>query len=380
MSGAAQPTYGHFGAPSLHAAVALGTALVAHLLVPFGYIEYRGFAPPDGKLLWLKGAADLMDQAPSYIQPLNQNLWVLGAGLIVGGAGAAMLMVMGQQPLRVDAARWIGCSGGLLVALGGALALMTSMYYVGTGFATFMGTVTFTEFRSQYWAISPVIVAAASAYAIHCGLRVMVRVTTSHDGIRAKAAAHAEGARRSAVLLLVIILVPWAVGLLPDGISDEVGHPIPGDTRAPLFFSLQDVQGATLGELAPGGDLRFASEQDWTLLKIGLTVLLGLAWSAFVAGLIGTAIGTVRSVGGGEGWDQFGRVLMAPVGLFWIAGLVFFLISWFAVKPRDDPGGTFLPGFLNIVGVSVAMMYLLAAQRRIVQDGDDVPAANSTVA
>lgn len=338
--------YGHFGAPAWYAAIAVGVALLAHLVAPFGVIEYRAPAAPDDDLVTGFEASDTMDDLPAALSAIRWSLGLVWTGIALAALGGALLLVLGYQPLKVDAARWIGCVGGLLTVIGSTLALMPSMYHAGTGFATFLGTLLLTEFRVQFWAISPAVVAGASLVAIHHALRVMVRVTANRDDIRQAAERHAGAARAGAALMAAVLLVPWSIGLLPDGLNDGRSIRVDGGGTAPLFFSAQDIQGATLAELAPGGHLRY--QDGWDLLGTSITVLVALAWVAIALGVLGALVGTARSVGMPRSLEGAMRMLLLPTALLWLAAAILYLLSWIFFKPEPQPGATFLPGFLPI--------------------------------
>lgn len=340
--------YGHFGAPAWYAAIAVGVALLAHLAVPFGVIEYDGPAPLDNDLITGFEASNIYDDLPDALTALRWSLGLVWIGIAVAALGGAMLLVLGYQPLKVDAARWIGCLGGLLTVVGATMSLMPSMYHTGTGFSTFLGMLLFTEFRVQFWAISPVIVAVASLVAIHHGLRVMVRVSANRDGIRDAAERHAGAARAGAGLMATVLMVPWSIGMLPDGLNDGRSMRVDGGSTAPFFFSAQDIQGATLAEVAMGGHLRYAGD-SWQMLGLGINVLVALAWVAIVVGALGALVGTARSVGLPSILEAMVRFLLVPTALLWVAAAILYLLAWFYFKPVPDPGARFLPGFLPIV-------------------------------
>lgn len=356
--------YGHFGRPAWTAGIAAAVALLAHLIVPFGVVDYRGPASPDDELITGWEASEMMSRVPGLLVSLNWSLGLVWTGIAVAALGSTLLLVLGYQPLKVDAARWLGASGGLLCALGGAIMLMPAMYYVGTGFSTFLGTLLFTEFDANFWAISPVLVAVAAGVVIHNGLRVMTRVSANRDGIRDDCLLHADAVRWGAVLMAAVLMVPWAIGLLPDGLSDAFGTRLQGDGKAPLFFSAQDIQGATLAELSFGGHLRYGSQEDWSTLGLALDVMLALAWTAIALGLAGALVGTARSVGMPAALDRTVRWLLAPTALLWVAAAILYLVSWFVAKPRPSPGGTFLPGFFPII-VAIVGFFLLRQHARL---------------
>ncbi len=355
--------HGHFGRPATVAAIAIGAALLAHLILPFGVVEFRGPAAPDAELFRFFEASQAYQDAPDVLAPAGWSLGLLLTGMAIAGLGAAILVVMGHQPLQVDAARWIGASGGLLVVAGASVMAVPAFYHVGTGFATFMGSITFTEFRAQFWAISPVIAAAASLVAAHQGLHIMTKVCANRDGIRDTATGHADAARAGLALLALVLFVPWSIGMLPDGLNDGLQTNVEDTGRAPLFFSAQDIQGATLAELTPAGPLRYGSEEDWRLTKIALDVMMAAALVTVAIGTLGAFIGTARSVGGPSGLESTLRVLFLPMVLLWAAATIVYAMSWFTAKPRPD-AGLFLPGFWPVL-VPIAAWFAGRQQLRL---------------
>ncbi len=370
--------YGHYGLPAMRAAIATGVAILAHLVIPFGVIQYRGPAAPKPLVLRFFEASDMYSSAPGALGSVGWSSGLLFGGLAVAALGVTILMVLGYQPLTIDLARWFGAVGGFLTVIGAAMALTPSMYHVGTGFSTFMGTLLFTEFRSQYWAVSPVIVAVCMGIAIHHGLQVMTKVAANRDGIRDAALSHAGAVRLGSVFLAAVLLVPWSIGLLPDGVSDSLNFAL-GDDNAPLFFSAQDVQGATLSELAPAGHLRYARETDWQWTGLGITIMSVTAWAAILVGSLGAFAGTMRSVGMPRGVETAVRVLFVPIGLGWVASALLYLASWIFFAPRSGLDATFLPGFWPVL-VPVPAYFLIRKQlehmRGVSQEEADVAASS----
>lgn len=340
--------YGHFGSPAMRATVAVAIAAFAHLVLPFGIVEYRGPAAPTRLLIRFFEAADMYGKAPGSLSSVGPSIGLLFVGLAIAALGVTILMVLGYQPMRVDTARWMGATGGFLTVIGSAMVVTPAMYHVGTGFATFIGTLMATEFRAQFWAISPVIVATASLFAIHYGLQVMTRVAASHDQIRHTANSHANITRWAAITMALTLLVPWAMAMLPDGVSDSLNYDV-GDDPAPLFFSAQDIQGATLAELAPAGHLRYASQSDWFWSGMAIDLIVAACWLALVGGALGAFVGAARSVGWPYAVERGVRFLFIPGALLWIAAAIFYLLSWVLFTPRDGLDATFLPGFWPIL-------------------------------
>ncbi len=357
--------YGHYGRPALNAAIAIGTAIVLFFILPFGVIQFRGFSTPKNNWVRFDEAAELMARGPDSLALFSWSTTLMWTGLFIAALGATLLMVLGFQPLKVDAARWIGASGGLVLVIGSAMAFMPAMYHVGTGFSTFMGTLLFTEFRAQFWAITPVIVAIACLVAAYAGLDIMVRVSANRDGIRDSAAAHARTARWAMAFMAAVLIVPWAIGLLPDGVSDEVNFRIDGDDTAPLFFSAQDIQGVTVSEMDDHGRLRYARQGDWDWMQTTITLLVAAAWTSLAIGALGTFVGTLRSVGLGVGIERGVRILLYPAGLVWLGAALFYVVSWFMAKPDAGVKDTFLPGFWPIL-VPIVAYFVIKQQWAIV--------------
>lgn len=353
-------SHGHFGRPATIAAIAIGSALLAHLILPFGVVEFRGPAAPDPELFRFFEASQTYDDAPDILAKATWSVGLLLTGMAIAGLGAAMLVVMGHQPLQVDPARWIGASGGLLVVAGSAVMALPAFYHIGTGFATFMGTITFTEFRAQLWVISPVISGAAALVAAHQGLVVMTKVCANRDGIRDAANRHADTARAGFVLLALVLFVPWSIGMLQDGLNDGLQTSVEDTPKAPLFFSAQDIQGATLAELTAAGPLRYGSDDDWRWTRIAIDVMLATAMTSIALGALGTFLGTARSTGGPSSLESTIRVLFIPMALLWFASGALYLMTWFTAKPRPE-AGLFLPGFWPVL-VPIAAWFVVRRQ------------------
>lgn len=367
-------SWGHYGRPALICSIAIGIGLIAQLLLPFGVVEFRGPANPPLEWYRFFEAAEAFRDAPDAMSPATWSVGLIWIGIAIAALGAGILMVMGQQPLNVDPARWIGAVGGLLVVIGSAVMGMSAWYHVGTGFATFLGTIMASEFRAQFWAISPVIVAAASVVALHNGLKVMTKVCVARDGIRERATRHADATRRGMVLLAAILFVPWSIGILHDGLNDGFQTQVEDTPRAPLFFSAQDIQGVTLAELTPGGPLRYGSEDDWRWTKISLDVMLGAAWAVIAIGALGTFLGTARSVGAPASAETPMKILMVPMVIAWIAAGLAWLLTWFTFTPRPE-AGLFLPGFWPILVAIVAFLTIRAQRPIAVGTSSDIVTA-----
>lgn len=371
--------HGHFGRPSTIAAIAVGAAILAYFLVPFGVVEFDGPAAPKDDVLLAGEVGNMYEDAPRILTPASWSMGLMVTGLVIALVGVLILMILGRQPLEVDMARWMGAVGGATTVVGSAMALLPAAYHFGTGFNTFLGMVFFTEFRSQFWAISPVLITLACLVAIHTGLQVMVKVAANRDGIRDRSAMHADGVRFGMLFLVAMLLVPWSIGILPDGVSDSLSITRADDGTAPLFFSAQDVQGATPSELINGGRLRYSGDADWSLMKVALSVMQIAPWAALGVGVLGALAATAESTGVPATLSRAARGLTAIVLLAWIVAGIFYAITWFTFTPRDGTGHTFLPGFLH---VAVPVVGLLAARIhwRIFQDDVQPAPAHATAA
>ena len=337
-------SHGHYGRPSWFVAGLAVAALLVHFAVPFGVVEYRGPASPDSELFWRGDVVEQRGYLSDTLLVGNASPTVTLAGALLAVFGGVLLVVLGHQPLQVGAARWIGYAGGALACLGAGLMWMSSMYAVGTGFATFLGTVLRTEFQAQFWAISPLLVAAASMALLWYAGQVMANVVSSRDGLRDRSRDHLASARLALVLMGTVLVVPWSLGLLPDGISDFFGTGV-GDDPAPLWFSAEDVQSVTVAEGADGSRIRYAQDGDFGALSFSIHVLLALCWTATVWHLAWPAAAVAVSTGKAPGLLRTADAGVLAVALLWALAAIVYVVAWVLFKPNGEVQETFLPGF-----------------------------------
>lgn len=350
-------SYGHYGRASWFVAGLAVAALLLHFAVPFGVVEYRGPASPDNEMFW---RGDVTEQRSYFSDSLlvnNASPTVTLAGAMLAVFGGVLLLVLGFQPLQVGAARWIGYGGGALACLGAGLMWMSSMYAVGTGFATFLGTVMGTGFQAQFWAVSPLLVAAASMAILWYAGQVMTTVVSSRDGLRDRARGHLADARMALVLMGTVLVVPWSLGLLPDGVSDFLGTDF-GDDPAPLWFSAEDVQSVTVSEGADGGRIRYGQSGDFGALSFALHTFLALSWAAYVWHLLWPAAAVAVSTGKKAGLLRTADLGALPVALLWALAGVLYVVAWVLFKPNGEVEETFLPGFWPLLALLPAWLLL----------------------
>ena len=356
-------SHGHFGLPSLRLAIGSGVALLLHLLLPYGYVQYRGPAAPAGEVITRGEATRFRDLASDELLATNASPDVALAGLVIAAVAAGLTLYLGFQPLQVGAARLIGSVGAVVTIVGLGLAWMSSMYAVGTGFAAFLGTIIPTEFRAYFWAISPVVIAAGSGWLMWQAVQVATRVVSTADGLRDEASQSLRMTLAGFVLMGVVLVVPWSIGLLPDGASDALGTELRFDDHGPFWFSAEDVQSVTVAESA--WRMRFAD--DFGFLSAAIHMFMALSWTAAVAGLLRAFSGAVVSAGGSEAWLRGMRFTSLAVGLALAGAFVLYVLSWiFFAPPETDQ--TFLPGFWPIL-VLAPMLWMV---RRLVPEMGDL--------
>ncbi len=350
-------SYGHFGRPSWIVAGLAVAALLLHFAVPYGVVEFRSAAAPDDVVVWRGDVMEQRDFLPAELVANNPSPTVTLAGSLLAVFGAALLLILGYQPLQVTAARLVGYGGGAMTALGAGLMWMSSMYSVGTGFSTFLGTIFGTKFLSNFWAISPVFVAAASMALLVFSLKVMTTVVSSKDHLRERAQHHGRSAVLALAMMGTILLVPWSIGLMPDGTSDFADFDL-GDDDAPYFFSAEDAQSITPAEGVDGGRMRFTRDGDFGALSLALHILLGLTWTAYVWHLVWPAAAIHVSTGADPKILRTADLGIWAVGLFWALSCIFYIITWVLFTPNGTTEHTFLPGFFPLLVLVPAWMLL----------------------
>ena len=218
----------------------------------------------------------------------------------------------------------------------------------GTGFATLLGSIFGNEFVATFWSVSPVAVAALSGYGIWQATQVALRVVAARDGLRDEAQRAQHIGLAALVFMGVVLVVPWSIGMVPDGVSDALGAELPYDEPAPLWLSAEDIQSVTPAEAHPDGRARFA--EGWGALDVGLDLMLAFAWTAFTAGWIRNLAATGSSAGAPLRITVGARITLIPTALLLAAAVVGYIMAWVAVAPNDSDA-TFLPGFFPILAI-----------------------------
>ena len=338
---------GHFGRPSIQLLIASIAALLAHILVPYGVVRFGGPAAPSPD--WLSRGevvAQAQDHAGRTL--LNASPSLALAGILLAVAAAGLMVFLGFQPLSVTAARWVGAGAAAIASLGLALAGMASMYSIGTGFASFLGSLSRAEFVASFWSVSPVVVTALAGYGLWQARSVALRVVAARDGLRDEATRAQNIGMEGLVFMAAVLLVPWSISLIPDGVSDALGAELPYDDPAPLWLSAEDIQSVTPAEAHPEGRARFPA--GWGALDVALHLMLAFAWSAFTAGWLRNLAATASSAGAPLRITVGARMTLVPVALLLAAAVIGYVLAWILVAPGDE-SATFLPGFFPILAL-----------------------------
>ncbi len=353
--------FGHYGIPALILACAGLLALLLHLLVPYAHINY---ADPDteDETMDRGEAADFHDDA-ELVGASSPGVTLAGAiVLLVAGVG---LLVAGFLPMPVTSARWVGWGGGLAAVVGGLLAFTSSMYWVGSGLGQYpygvfdMGNFDFgvfgpggfdfgvialggltgglsglielilkTDSAGTVRVISPALVAAVAGTALVTALRLCGNVVSLENGVRERARSHLNGALWAALLLGLVLLLPWSMGKATDysGTDDQDMFVFGAHT----ILNVDDASdGDIFGTAATGIQLLVAA--GWVGVLLGTLSSLGgvLASSgapapvarAFHFGVFGTLLMTLLAVTG---------FIVALVGAFDpMDGEEEFMTAWF---------------------------------------------------
>jgi len=341
--------YGHFGRPSIRLVVVAAAGLLLHLFLPFGIVQYGGPAAPDNEILLRSELMEIRGFVTPEMLQSNASPTVALVGFILAAAGGGLLFSMGFRPLQVNAARWIGHGGALLGGIGAAMVWMSSMYSVGTGFASFLTRLFGGDFRAHFWAISPVLSAGLAGMMFLDSAAVARAVISSRDGLRGGAERAFTNARWGLVLMGVVLLVPWSIGILPDGVSDSVGFKVPGeDGKGGFFFSAEDVQSATPAELA-SGRYRYSGSDDFGVLSASVHVFMALSWSLVVAGWLQAMAATATSAGAPLAITRGARFMVLPLALLLATAGVMYVLAWVFFAPNPDVEYPFLPGFFPLL-------------------------------
>ncbi len=331
--------YGHYGKPAMRLAVLAGLALIIHFVVPYGVIAYDGPAAPDNEVL-SRGEAN--DRLPGVEVATNASPDLVFGGIMVAIAGAVILVAQGFRPLSVAQARWSGAAGAAVALVGAGLMWMPSLYAAGSGFASMLTMMFGGDFRTNFFAISPVLIAVMAVVMAWDAFAVARQVVMAADGVRDQLAGRQRHAFYGMAWIGLVALVPWSIGLLPDGASDAIGVALPYDEDQAFFFSAEDIQGTTPEERA--GFERYGGEEEWGTIKAAIHLQLALGWTLFVAAIVHGLLATAASVGV-PGLLRAVPVMEGAAALLLLPVAVLYLLAWILVDPFKDPGHTFLPGF-----------------------------------
>lgn len=335
---------GHFGLPSIRLLIAVIAALLVHFIVPYGLVDFGGPAAPESD--WVT-RGEVVANAEDFAgrTSLNASPGLALVGIITAIAGAGLLVFLGFQPLSVTAARWIGAGASCIAAIGLAIAAMASLYSVGTGLATLLTRMGRGEFVATFWSVSPVMVVALAAYGIWQARSVALRVVAARDGLRDEARNAIDLGLGGLVLMAGVLVLPWGIAMIPDGVSDALGAQLRFDDPEPFWLSAEDVQSVTPAEAHPEGRARFPAGFDG--LSVTLHLQLAFAWTAFAAGWLRLLAATASSNGAPLRLTTGARITLLPTALLLAAAVVAFVAAWFLVGDGTD--ARFLPGFFPVL-------------------------------
>lgn len=302
---------GHYGTPALAACLGALLLLVVHLAVPFGVVDLpagdNGVGLDDQPVSAGDVASDFDDGRYGLPSPAVA-FWGILLALVAG----LLLVGLGLAPMGVTAARLAGWGLAALGATGAWLAVASSAYWLGTGFATLLGVLSRNPHESaRLWVVSPVLVTAGGLALLWTFLRVATGVVSRRDGLRDDAAGHARVALLGAVLLVGLLTVPWSLQVI-DGDERRDDGACPATAVCPGRLDWYSAWGASGGaglsafQGDPAGGL-FTSRADglyggilavaqnteagpglWQHAAFSLEVLTAAAWTTFFTGTLAT--------------------------------------------------------------------------------------------
>ncbi|MGB0653547.1 MAG: hypothetical protein ACPGQL_10145 [Thermoplasmatota archaeon] len=369
---------GHFGLPALLAGGLAVLALVLHLAVPYATVEFMD--PESGetdKETFSRG--DIADDFDSLGGP-NASPGLTLTGIVVAMIGGLGLVFASFLPLKVTQARTIGWGLGALTAIGAAIAFVSSMWWVGSGFGVAPPSLYFSYFETQsggegfgggpfagtdmqsmmmafaafggmgltggfsgvlemifgtdnagdVWIISPVFVAAIALVILLAGLRACGDVVARADGLREQARRNLNGGALAIGFLGLALLVPWSIGELTDTSGEDQDY---------FVFGARTVLSA---EDDSDGDI-------YSSMAYGLTIFQVAAWVGLAVALLSSLGPLLRSLGTPAQLVQPLNWTSAASALLWAWSAVVYLMTWIYMwRPYEDAEG-FQPGYFPLV-------------------------------
>ncbi len=347
---------GHFGTPALVAGGLAVALLVMHLAVPFGVFDFNKQTNDVGiadDTISRGEMADIHDAADGY-GPASPGVTL--AGVIIAMVAGLLLVAVGFVPMPVVAARFSGWLLGLVGAVGSIMALTSSAYWLGTGFTTLLSVLTPNPDPAQrLWIISPLLLFIGAGALIMVFFKVMAGVVAKRDGLRLQATAQLKGATLAAVLLALVLIVPWSLQILSGDETRATGACSPNESCSAsyTFFTAfghgdndivrQAYTGQNFGGIIGIAEASKDFDQGmFTGLAFSLKVMTATGWVGFLLGALATAgpvLGSAFKLPSAAKWSSLLQGLTLPMALW--SALMWILASSYMWRPNWDDGAAF---------------------------------------
>ncbi len=358
---------GHFGTPALAIAGLAILALILHLATPYAHVTFDDAGSAASETFSRSDIADHFDVLGDNGPNASPGLTL--AGIIVAMVGAAALVAFSFMPLRVTAARWAGWGSAAVASVGAAMAFVSSMWWVGSGFGLHVpagpagggpseAAAVFASFgltgglsgllevlwRSDSgttaWVISPALVAPLSLAVIVLALRICGNVAAAGDGVRERTRRHLRGSLFAMIFVGVVLLVPWAIGELPDTSGTDRDFFAQG---AHTILNTRDLSGG----------------ESFSSMAYAIEIMVVTAWIGFAAGIVGSAGGILASMGAPAAVSRAFSLAAGPTAIMLIWSAVLYLLTWIYMwRPFEGAEG-WQPGYFPLALAAVIALWAI---------------------
>lgn len=365
------PALGHYGVAAWIIALAGILALVLHLAVPYGNMTYE----EEGVESETLKRSDVSDNDAFGGESVGAaKPGVTLAGTIMMAVAGVALLATSYVRLPMVAARLLGWSSGLVAAVGGFMAFMSSMFWVGDGMGVgafapmlggFSGLLDLLLLGSErvgfLWALSPLFVAILAAASVLAALHLCKNVVASRDGYRDRAKTHLMGGVWALLFLGLVLLLPWAHVKAETGNAEDTEDWYAIGAHSVLYTN-------QLTEDSP--------EPFWGGLAFGIKVMIATAWIGLAFALVGSLGGVLASIGAPSGLPRVTHFAVVPVAIMLLWSFVHYILAWTHQWKPFDEAEDVLPGFwpgLVVVAYVLWVLTTIRIARGLIAAGGGAP-------
>jgi hypothetical protein len=277
--------------------------------------------------------------------------------------------------MPVAAARVVGWLGGALAVVGGTLAFIASMFWVGDGAGGFIlkaggpfhnsigggltgaiEAMTGADQQGTLWVISPILTATLAGIVCVAGLNLCANVVRRDNGMRERANGHLKMGRWALLFIAVALVVPWSLTQMPP--ADNPGAE-GGD------WYLIGAHGAMLShEFTAGTGVTWfgaaTSSGSWfDGLTFTLKIFIATTWVIMAMALLGSLGGVLASLGAPAPISRATHFAVFASLAMMVWSAIMYIIAW-SVQWNPYSGAEAQPGYAPVL--LVAPFFLLVLQ------------------